>query len=397
MDKFSDRNDNNEKNVNNWHKKTNNNVEHCVNNEKVGEKSWHKKLIITNGESQLQLLDENNQPVNECCKDVSVRNGEKCEEDNQGDKMSNKSDSTENLSFLNENDFIDDLIPLQDYVISDDEVSNPDNCVYAYRGSVSESPEPQRPQLPQDDETDFLEMDFEPEPNSEADASSFMELNSALLNQPSISSTANNKSEEPPDKLKLVQKIVNKAIENESSQQQSKSEITDEKFLYSINNCGLSSNSEILVNNGLVKATGAIPKRTSSINKTPSSSSIASLQAQVSSSINCKIPLKNRSRDQPFNDNYQSEIQSCRTNEIKSEIFNGISTFRNVEKSRIETFSKYYFSDDKYSKIQETSIFDDNQKEFLEQVNLKIIKYLCRLSDLLKKIFINVQFLFNYS
>lgn len=80
-----------------------------------------------------------------------------------------RSESTESLPFHNEG-LIEEIYLLPNNVISDDEASSQsDNCVYAYRGANAGSPE-----LPQqapcaDDETDFLEMDFEPEPNSEVE------------------------------------------------------------------------------------------------------------------------------------------------------------------------------------------------------------------------------------
>lgn len=393
MDKFSDRNDN-DKNVNNWQQKNNNNVENCVNNEIDGA-NRQKSLIVINGESNLHLVDQDNRQANDCCIDFIVRDIDRCEEVNQGDEMSNKTDSTENLSFLNENDFFDDLIPLQDYVISDDEVSNPDNCVYAYRGSVSESPEPLRPQVPQDDETDFLEMDFEPEPNSEADASSFMEINTAL-NQPSASlSIIIKKSEDPspPDKIKFNDKEkINIAKDNDEKQQcspqSSKNFIVKENIFIPLTNSSSMPMSENVLNSGPIKATGAIPKRTSSINKilsSPSSSSLASLQTQNINAATNKSSSKSRNRDQDktIDDvTCHSEIRSFRTNDIKPEKFDGNSVIHGLENVKITMLPKN-FANNKNSKIDTLKIFDKNQAEFLEQVTFVIQTWLNILLNLI--------------
>ncbi|XP_055643273.1 uncharacterized protein LOC129779675 isoform X2 [Toxorhynchites rutilus septentrionalis] len=57
---------------------------------------------------------------------------------------------------------------LDDNIYSDDENgSASDDCIYAYRGD-DDAPNPlDHRDLQADDETDFLEMDFDPEPSSE--------------------------------------------------------------------------------------------------------------------------------------------------------------------------------------------------------------------------------------
>lgn len=75
--------------------------------------------------------------------------------------------SFENVSFHNEG-LIEEIILLPNNIISDDEISsNSDDCVYAYRGGIHIENEPEQQAPCADDETDFLEMDFDPEPNSE--------------------------------------------------------------------------------------------------------------------------------------------------------------------------------------------------------------------------------------
>ncbi|XP_017854897.2 uncharacterized protein LOC108608155 isoform X1 [Drosophila busckii] len=90
--------------------------------------------------------------------------------------------STENLSYVSDNYYADDLILLDD---DDDDVEaeeislNSDDCVYAYRGDAADFDMAALDAstgrggrnldfgMVRDDETDFLEMDFEPDPSSE--------------------------------------------------------------------------------------------------------------------------------------------------------------------------------------------------------------------------------------
>lgn len=94
--------------------------------------------------------------------------------------------STDNLSYNSDNYYVDELIVLQN-TLSDEEVSlNSDDCIYAYRGGAEFdiALEPTRNNnVNVEDETDFLEMDFDPDPLSEVDPS--MELRS-LQYPPSI-------------------------------------------------------------------------------------------------------------------------------------------------------------------------------------------------------------------
>ncbi|KAH8375704.1 hypothetical protein KR009_002630, partial [Drosophila setifemur] len=104
--------------------------------------------------------------------------------------------STENLSYVSDNFYGDDLILLDDVDVEAEEVSlNSDDCVYAYRGDGTDfvlamdvNPMDRGTRLfldsrhvsgnagegvcglpCGDDETEFLEMDFEPDPPSELD------------------------------------------------------------------------------------------------------------------------------------------------------------------------------------------------------------------------------------
>ncbi|KNC22724.1 hypothetical protein FF38_04076 [Lucilia cuprina] len=91
--------------------------------------------------------------------------------------------STENLSYISDNFYgDDDLILLEEDIdVEAEELSlNSDDCIYAYRGEGAEFDLPLRPLTgvggnfgllhgcaAVDEETDFLEMDFEPDPLSE--------------------------------------------------------------------------------------------------------------------------------------------------------------------------------------------------------------------------------------
>ncbi|TMW44691.1 hypothetical protein DOY81_010231, partial [Sarcophaga bullata] len=90
--------------------------------------------------------------------------------------------STENLSYISDNFYGDDLILLEEDIdVEAEELSlNSDDCIYAYRGEGADfdlSLPPlagvggnfgsQHGHNAADEETDFLEMDFEPDPLSE--------------------------------------------------------------------------------------------------------------------------------------------------------------------------------------------------------------------------------------
>ncbi|KFB39207.1 hypothetical protein ZHAS_00006547 [Anopheles sinensis] len=75
-----------------------------------------------------------------------------------------------NLSYISENGLIEEIILLPNNAYSDDDsASTSDDCIYAYRGGEPGGVAwlPQELDQPPDDETDFLEMDFDPEPSSE--------------------------------------------------------------------------------------------------------------------------------------------------------------------------------------------------------------------------------------
>lgn len=94
------------------------------------------------------------------------------------DRNSSESTSTDNLSFGSEADLVNDIVLLPQNFISEDEVSvNSDDCVYAYRGGDVDAADAimvgglaRGHDESQDDEPDYIEMDFDPDPPSEAAA-----------------------------------------------------------------------------------------------------------------------------------------------------------------------------------------------------------------------------------
>lgn len=84
--------------------------------------------------------------------------------DSDGDCSDNN--SLGNLSYISDNGLIEEIILLPNNIYSDDE-NGSDDCVYAYRGDLQAAPLLEFRDQPADDETDFLEMDFDPEPSSE--------------------------------------------------------------------------------------------------------------------------------------------------------------------------------------------------------------------------------------
>lgn len=103
----------------------------------------------------------------------------KFEDDTDEDSnCSNPSTSTDNLSFISESDLINDIVVIQN-LISEDEVSiNSNDCVYAYRGRDADPmANEMQSRFDPEDETDFLEMDFDPDPASEVELYSDIESN----------------------------------------------------------------------------------------------------------------------------------------------------------------------------------------------------------------------------
>ncbi|XP_050086558.1 uncharacterized protein LOC126571792 [Anopheles aquasalis] len=89
----------------------------------------------------------------------------------EGDNFSDNN-SIGNLSYISENGLVEEIILLPNNAYSDDDNgSTSDDCIYAYRGGEPGGIAGQlldlRGDQPPDDETDFLEMDFDPEPSSE--------------------------------------------------------------------------------------------------------------------------------------------------------------------------------------------------------------------------------------
>ncbi|XP_013101542.2 uncharacterized protein LOC106083201 [Stomoxys calcitrans] len=105
--------------------------------------------------------------------------------------------STENLSYISDNFFGDDLILLgEDGDLEAEELSlNSDDCIYTYRGAGAEFDLTQPPMvclagnfggvhgpgnIAQEEETDFLEMDFDPDPPSELEYNQAADLRNCV-------------------------------------------------------------------------------------------------------------------------------------------------------------------------------------------------------------------------
>ncbi|XP_019558953.3 uncharacterized protein LOC109427823 [Aedes albopictus] len=91
------------------------------------------------------------------------------ENDGEPDDGDSDNNSLGNLSYISDNGLIEEIILLPNNIYSDDENgSASDDCIYAYRGDDDGAPALlEYREQPADDETDFLEMDFDPEPSSE--------------------------------------------------------------------------------------------------------------------------------------------------------------------------------------------------------------------------------------
>lgn len=121
------------------------------------------------------LTDSTQTNADERCMDF--RADDECSvndnETNASDEASDDS-SGDNLSFVGD-DIVENVILLPGNFLSDDESTNSDDVVYAYRGAGFD-PDPLNDDENADEETDYLEMDFEPDPASEIEP----EVNEAI-------------------------------------------------------------------------------------------------------------------------------------------------------------------------------------------------------------------------
>lgn len=118
------------------------------------------KLNIEKQADGDSIKQEENVDANDKGNDLKTKDSDAGTDDDN-----NNDNSFENLSYISGDEqlgVIDDIILLPNNLYSEDEMSNSDDCIYAYRGvdfePIRSSPE---------DENDFLEMDFEPDPSSE--------------------------------------------------------------------------------------------------------------------------------------------------------------------------------------------------------------------------------------
>lgn len=124
---------------------------------------------------------------------------------NSNSNRTSINNSTDNLSYSSDNYYPDELIVLQtvsadddDIEIDDDEAEKislySDDCVYAYRGDGADYDLALETMHNRghfvDDETDFLEMDFEPDPLSEVECGSIEVANNFLIQRDNCISLA---------------------------------------------------------------------------------------------------------------------------------------------------------------------------------------------------------------
>lgn len=138
------------------------------NNEKMDDANKTKK--ITNSMQQ-DSISSDSSPINNSNNvdniDQLVEDSFHINDNNQSNSSEDASDnnSTDNISYVSD-DLVENVIILPNNFLSEDEQStNSDDCVYAYRGADGFEPVEIEPNA--DDETDYLEMDFEPDPASE--------------------------------------------------------------------------------------------------------------------------------------------------------------------------------------------------------------------------------------
>uniref|UniRef100_A0A182NBA9 Uncharacterized protein n=1 Tax=Anopheles dirus TaxID=7168 RepID=A0A182NBA9_9DIPT len=138
--------------------------------------STSSKDIAANGTEQPEEARAERDPRNDdngsdCPPPIAIVAAGTAASDEENEFSDNN--SLGNLSYgSEENGLIEELILLPNNAFSDDDnASTSDDCIYAYRGGEPGGAAGQlldlQGDLPPDDETDFLEMDFDPEPSSE--------------------------------------------------------------------------------------------------------------------------------------------------------------------------------------------------------------------------------------
>ncbi|XP_053697568.1 uncharacterized protein LOC128744520 [Sabethes cyaneus] len=243
--------------------------------------------------------------------------------DLDGDYSDNN--SLGNLSYVSENGLIEEIILLPNNIYSDDEnESASDDCIYAYRG------DDQVPALldfrdqPADDETDFLEMDFDPEPSSELE--NLLEHQEIDADAFKSSRTIDRISLQEVDKINTGLKSSSFELDNSPRRQEEPPDEADSAKAFNT-----SAPME-------VKNTGAIPK------KLQQQSSVDSELAGSSSRSSSKSNSKNLKLDLKLcTDNSNCELD-----------------YR---------FGFQYYDRKKYStdRDEETSCLDCTEKQFLMQ------------------------------
>lgn len=134
---------------------------HKSNNNNNNNENNHENILDTKPSNKIDSLtrqDAKNSDFSPINDSTTQMNDEYSVSEEDGASENN---STDNISSVSE-DIIENVILLPNSFLSDDESTNSDDVVYAYRGADFEPI-----QMNGDDETDYLEMDFEPESTSD--------------------------------------------------------------------------------------------------------------------------------------------------------------------------------------------------------------------------------------
>lgn len=123
----------------------------------------HQSGYQSNGNETNNSLSSNDDMLNLLANQNVNQSANQKEYSTSDDNQASVSEKSSEKGSIDEGNIIGNIILLPNNFLSDDELSsNSDDCVYAYRGADFDPVH-----VSHDDETDYLEMDFEPDPASE--------------------------------------------------------------------------------------------------------------------------------------------------------------------------------------------------------------------------------------
>ncbi|XP_055539423.1 uncharacterized protein LOC129726575 isoform X2 [Wyeomyia smithii] len=241
--------------------------------------------IVDSGESRLNGKSDSRTAHEPCPDDeqlASSRAATGAVDSDEGDLDGDYSDNNSlgNLSYISENGLIEEIILLPNNIYSDDEnESASDDCIYAYRGDDQVPALLEFRDQPADDETDFLEMDFDPEPSSELE--NLLEQQEIDVDAFNSSRTAERVCLQEVDKVNPALKCASFELDNSPRRQE---EPPDEK----------SGAIDIIASTPMeAKKTGAIPKKLQQQSSVDSElAGPSSRSSMKSNSKNLKLDLK---------------------------------------------------------------------------------------------------------